>query len=74
MFETQIRRQRMFMPGESRGIYILIFLIFFCLSCTNPATLKWEVYSLLKRIAALPLGMPAKHCKSFRSLFTLQPF
>lgn len=59
------------MPGEIRSIFLKYFLKIFFLSCTNPATLKWEVYSLLKRIAASPLGMPAKHCKSFMSLFTL---
>lgn len=40
-------------------------------SHTTPVTLKWEVCSLLKRIAALPLGTSAKHCKSFMSLLIL---
>lgn len=56
------------MPGEIRDISFLLY-IFFCLTHTTPATLKWEVYSLLKRTAAFPLDMLVKHCESFMSVF-----
>lgn len=52
------------MPGENRGIsffniYIFSYSYDFCHFKVG------SVCSLLKRIAALLLGMPAKHCKSF---------
>lgn len=70
MFETQIIRQKdVYAWGIKRYIFFNIYI--FCLTRTTPATLKWEVYSLLKRTAAFPLDMLVKHCKSFMSVFIL---